>query len=792
MALVHSSLYNLAIPLIYNRFDIVWPETSSSGAPRGGVDALTYGLATLVLSQEMYGEGAWAKDGPPHVGTTPATDMQIRRRRGNHFAQHIKKFSIGNGPWEWVREYLTTKEGGKMLGTLVAVALARMKNMDTFIWDMPTGILRDVWTSLSYLGDRGDGQPCKLDKIWVRCHRNARVTSARPALTTTPPTHMYDIDQSNSLKRVEYPSYSQLPPLRSLSVLQIDEMQYLDEMSVLIGKSMAKLKELRVGIARHCHQDDWTVAWSGDSYEQIDLSNPIRSTMTVGGRRRGGVLGVLTSSFLDLKQRETPKHAAGTLRRRSRQVPLIPTEPSRTGGLEDAPLDGLSISAISPATKRPPIPSFERPETEPPADHVVTHSDPTLIRKISEDSLPAATPLPQDDDSNLSEFVSADVCPSLRHVASDGSLADDDDELPRHLKLEILALAYIQLSTPVLTAAIDWTMLTSLTLLDCQGYEQLWTSLHDEYSKDLQPTRTLPRKMSSESSHTARLKLKYIHLNTVTPAFVRFVHDCLAPNSLESLFLQEMSGAVPKVPLDDIFTNIIKRHQLSLKCLLLDSCKRNKSGKTALTNGAWKTWALNTNHLRYITNGKLPQLRELGFCIRFSRDWFYFIQRLPRLTKLRSIYIPQFASFFDSPDVAPRELAEYILDAVDFNRTMPLTYIGIEDKCFEVLEGEAQPSLSRPSSRDTRGDDMSPDDDDDLDPDDPESDFTDNDSMLDMLTPNRPARRDVPAVTTYDFEPSEPDSDLESVGHEHSKIHYREILFYEDMVPIFKVRNGRL
>ena len=49
LALTHSALHNLAIPHIYSRFDIVWPDAHATTDPRTGVDALTYGLATLCM-----------------------------------------------------------------------------------------------------------------------------------------------------------------------------------------------------------------------------------------------------------------------------------------------------------------------------------------------------------------------------------------------------------------------------------------------------------------------------------------------------------------------------------------------------------------------------------------------------------------------------------------------------------------------------------------------------------------------------------------------------------------------
>ncbi|KAI5269051.1 hypothetical protein E4T47_07285 [Aureobasidium subglaciale] len=32
-------------------------------------------------------------------------EQKIRRRRGNHFASFTKKFSLGNGPPEWVQDF---------------------------------------------------------------------------------------------------------------------------------------------------------------------------------------------------------------------------------------------------------------------------------------------------------------------------------------------------------------------------------------------------------------------------------------------------------------------------------------------------------------------------------------------------------------------------------------------------------------------------------------------------------------------------------------------------------------
>lgn len=132
--------------MIYSRFDIVWPDTLNSAEPRAGVDALTYGLATLVMREDLFENilhpdptscGAACQSlSCSHCGlvtylsqSAKNTSQPRRLRRGNYFSQFVRKFSLGNGPPDWVQEYLVTKESGKMLGTLVALSVARMPNL---------------------------------------------------------------------------------------------------------------------------------------------------------------------------------------------------------------------------------------------------------------------------------------------------------------------------------------------------------------------------------------------------------------------------------------------------------------------------------------------------------------------------------------------------------------------------------------------------------------------------------------------------------------------------------------
>ncbi|KAH6665807.1 hypothetical protein B0J14DRAFT_212335 [Halenospora varia] len=138
LALTHSALHKLAIPQIYSRFDIVWPDAHATTDPRTGVDALTYGLTTLCM-------------GDIQRNHSPTTN-----------------FTCTN------------------CGTL----------------------------------------------------NNAE---CQHGLTSRPIKGQWRLGN-------QYPTLNVLPALKSLSVLDIDELDYLDEMSVLIAKSKDRLRELRLAV----------------------------------------------------------------------------------------------------------------------------------------------------------------------------------------------------------------------------------------------------------------------------------------------------------------------------------------------------------------------------------------------------------------------------------------------------------------------------------------------------------------------------------------------------------------
>ena len=673
LALCHSALHRLTIPHIYSRFDIVWPESNTHAEPRSGVDALTYGLATLCMAEEVFGEAPHQRisQGNRYApsGKGVATPMMIRRRRGNHYAQFTRKFSLGNGPADWVQEYLITKEGGKMLGTLVALAVARMRSLETFIWDMPTGILRDVWLALSSLGDREDNRACRLEKVWVRWHDNNSSETTNPIPPPPPPMNMSVAHpaplhyhsgstpvssippqiHSSVLDRVENPSFSTLPPLKSLSVLDIDELAYLDEMAVLIGRSLDKLRELRIGIARHALQRDWVTIWEGEGLQQVDPVYPTHGSLTIGEKRLGGVLGTLTGFVCDMRKPRVPLPDRSKRRSmlnasptKSPAVAAQSTSPRTSMDREPIPEASGALSGITSLRdvlpdvighETPSEVALMTPATSSWAADAAYENDP-LVAQSSHHSSPMRSPLFHAQQTALPPTPEIERPSFLEPAVPEPEPQPEKHWLENTLSLESLELERVPLSISVLQKAIDWTRLTSLTLLHCQNHEQLWKTLRrtfapvpksPTYPHPRRTPNTSPRKggrvsiTGSDIELSYPLGLKKVHTNTVSPALISFLKETLAPNSLEVLFLQEARSYPSSVSVDQIFKGPLRRHRSSLKKVLIDSSEKGQDGLPS-NNSRWRRWMVTREILAFITSGKMPNLRELGCAIDY-RDW---------------------------------------------------------------------------------------------------------------------------------------------------------------------------
>ena len=64
----------------------------------------------------------------------------------------------------------------------------------------------------------------------------------------------------------------------------------------------------------------------------------------------------------------------------------------------------------------------------------------------------------------------------------------------------------------------------------------------------------------------------------------------------------------------------------------------------------------------------------------------FFLQHLPSIPHLRSLSIPFLADHVHGSNVDPRELALQIVDIVALRPEVELCYMGIANKCFEILE----------------------------------------------------------------------------------------------------------
>ena len=814
LALTHSALHTLVIPHIYARFDIVWPDANATFENRMGVDALTYGLATLVMAQDVFGEAPYQQQHQHHCQSCghqnhPVSARQNRPdqiRRGNHFAQFTRKFSLGNGPADWVQEYLITKEGGKMLGTLVALAVGRMRNLEAFIWDMPTGVLRDVWMALASLGNREDGQDCRLDRVWVRWHDNQDQgpLASPPPPGSLPGTHAANLPsilagsatslfQIPPYPRVEFPTFSILPPLKSLSVLDIDELPYAEEMSVLIERSLDKLQELRVGMASHAQFDVWALP----SEDPSPILPPLMPGMTADlTSRPGGILGILVHRFCETFSHH--KHS---------QISSTP----------DPQTKSIADDSQTEATR-----DLERDDD--PEEQISTSDMNQLGVLMSAHTL-------QDDDSELvpASVTKQRASNNQQHNSKHG-LAEHNSELfldsgkegrsMRKLSLETLELERVYLSIAVLSKVVDWSRLTTLTLLGCRNHEQLWKALRKRFtptsrrrasstpfrissngmsSMVLRSQASTPSAPTSTGSAEYPLKLRRLHTDMVSPPLIAFIKDTLAPDSLEWLFLQENTPYKSPVSIDMIYKGAVRRHRSSLTKLLIDSTLRTEDPDRPNTN--WRRWVFNRDLITCITSGKM-KLRELSMSIDY-KDWHHFLRRLPNATTLRSLHIAHIAEHVNGT-VHSREAALQVLDIVALRPELELCYLGIQSQCFEILE-YASPRKTSTSSAD---DDTSPDSDGIQ----PTTTHTSSHNTTTTILPHHDDSHDDEAGDhdgngDSDFDALTDEADNFSNDENGSEDggggpgganvpkptwRLREILFYDDKISIFRARHGRL
>lgn len=555
MAATCSSLYAVVIPTLYSRFEYAWPTKFTRTMRPARVDALVQCLSTLAMGEDVFqGEPAFYQSGScPRCGegghqrfiAPPPTNVKRQVRRGNYFARYTRSFFIENH-FALKSKFDVIHSEGKMLNALVSLAVARMVNLESFVWDMPTGVSRDVWIALGSLANLQDHE-CRLERVWVRWHHNMENYVTAVSILTqeilpfpisfSTPNLPFATKQQMRLEwgPVEYPTFSVLPPLKSLSVLQIDEPSYVVEMAVLINRSRDRLRELRVGLDLRTLNLTWTKpARRGLS----DINRP------PGWPKYGGILGVLFRAF-----RGSSKW--GSSRCAGPRPPKIPI--SQQG-------PGLSQSGVVPLT--------------------TVEKTPKGPRKFS-------------DASSFSEVGSRST-----------------------LQLDVLELENIHLSVSIISEVVDWTKLTTLTILRCETSDELWETLQQQFAPPMAP-------FTVDSTHHYPLRLRSIRVDTVTDPFLSFIDHTLAPDTLESVSLHEWYPT--NMQIDDFFWRVIGRHQRTLKRVLVDVAESH------VAQSNWQKWVLTRDIISSITDGQMTQLHELSISLNAS-DWVSF-QIFPSLRR---------------------------------------------------------------------------------------------------------------------------------------------------------------
>lgn len=561
-------MHDITVPYIYSAFDIVWPEEGTYFRPDNGsrVDALTYGLSSLAMGSRFASVMHRLQRLPPPI------------KQGSN-ARFIKSFRISNGLPKWVDYYSVHSEAGMMLNTLVAMSLPKMSNLESFTWDMPTGLSSNVFMALACLEEKN---PAVLEHVWIRWHEeppSSSSSSSSPIFHNVhghvPPPPMPPMTPANppsppssnpeslgsptplhllppyqrvpySESSVEYPTYSVLPALRSIAALDVNQLSYLDELAVLVERSKHILRSLRVSVAKKSVGDDFTlIKGEQRSLRQYDPDARWPGESRIGDRRLGGILGIVLARVYDIRRNHP-----------------------RPDKEETDASESLDAAAVAP--------SASTQEGNSTAE--------TSTKKLT----------------NRSSYV-----PPF--------------DVDHKLSLECLELARVPLHTAVAAHALDWTVLTTLTILDCDRSDRLWRLLREEFRPSPSPPRRDSNGRSVKDAPTYHLKLKNIHVDITTYALLQFIKDTIAPHSLEVLFLHDRRRTPrPTVPLATVFASTVKRHYGSLQKLLLDSSHLDRLSHH--NDIRRMSWALSPDMILEVTSGCMPALKELSVCVN-RKDW---------------------------------------------------------------------------------------------------------------------------------------------------------------------------
>jgi len=216
-------------------------------------------------------------------------------------------------------------------------------------------------------------------------------------------------------------------------------------------------------------------------------------------------------------------------------------------------------------------------------------------------------------------------------------------------------------------------------------------------------------------------------------------------------------------------------------------------------------WIFDKEVLAFISSGKMPNLRELGMAIEW-KNWHYFLTRLPLMPQLRSLYIHYVRGGPHISDFESKEMAQQIVNTVILRPEVELCYVGVLNKCFELLEDggpddpETEPDIhsvtaqhAPPGATGVPGSPAigmtvvpiaisSEDEDSDAEEEDEEEDEEDEEDGDETDTDE--VVGDKYLSDDEDWTGKSSDKGI--------RVRLREILFYDDKVAVFRARHGKL
>lgn len=545
---------------------------------------------------------------PSHIGGKPVkygrskhrdTSFNSQASHQHHasignYARFTKDFCISNGEPHQVAKYSIATDSGRMMGTLAALALSRMINLQTFTWDMPTGIVRGVWRALANLGSetiQAGTARHPLQSVWVRlpnCEEASRRWPHRrrfPRQTANWSAHLRLLHRP--VPHSERPNFSVLSNLSSISVLSIDQVTYLEELSILIRKSVTQLCTVRISLTPSLCVESQEFCKEEHNVVHEFLSEPGMAAL-----RANGVIGLLMSKIGDCDGR------GNTIRGSESQS--IGNDVHR---LEATQQKDLELSANSAGKQNVHI-------TASSGDNVGSLASTSSSERFR---LSCYSPHPsvlgtlmnknQNHEKETQELSTSSEATSKFDERDDGRLIAPVSQSRQQLKLEVLAFENVPLSVPVLMRAVDWRFLTDITILRCKSAEQLWEAFNESYFAQNEINSSTS---TEEGVTTAQypLRLRKVWTDALSNALISFLSDHVASNSLECLLLGAPSESDSRrdVSIHSLCHGLIQHHCSSLR-------------KLSVAN-----YGIDREIVTYITSGKMPRLQELALGINVY-DW---------------------------------------------------------------------------------------------------------------------------------------------------------------------------